>query len=995
MPIFVALLGILLSFSAAMAQSNHAPSGATTSDVARAGANTVKELAPKSVNAGNGSQAVPLSCSVTIDGNIQSSDPVQAGRLVTLLNASSCASPRSYPGASDALAHHYDAYTFVNPSSSPVCVTVDLSPLSLDLVQSTAYLGSFNPNVLGQNYLADIGTVSAVLGGSYSFTVPGNATFVVVVNELVPNVNIGTYRLRVTSPGSVPCQVTATPTATSNVPATQTSVAATASAVSGTATSVSQTQTALAPTSTRTPTRTNTPLPTATACTVNGAISPTDAVQHGRIVTLLGQSTCENPRAFPGTFDTLDRNYDEYYYVNNTNAPVCVTVHLTNTCLSGTLLQSAAYLGHFNPNNLGENYLGDVGPGVLNNSSYSFTVPANSQYVVVVNPLLPLDLCTSYSLQVSTASGGVCPIQVTPTATSTGGTATSTPTANSATRTAVATQTSGAGTQTAVASQTQGALTPTALPTATACVVTGSLGATDPLQVGQVNGLLLPPTSCQNSRGYPGSLDLLNRHYDAYTYHNSSNSAICVTVNINNSCGSAILLQSTAYLGSFDPDNIGTNYLGDVGPGILNNSTYSFNVPANSDYVVVINEVLPLSLCSSYSLSVTTSGGGQCPIIGTPTSTSTPNAGATLTAIASQTAGAVTQTATPNQGATQTAIASMTAGAGSATPVATSTPNSATQTAIASQTAGAGSATPAATSTPNSATQTAIASQTAGAGTHTPVPTSTANSATQTAIASQTAGAGSATPGSTETSTPEATVTLGSPTATPTHCPIEFADVPPDHGFYAYIRCMVCRGIINGYPCGGPGEPCNSENQPYFRSGNNVTRAQTAKMASNSAGFNDEVPADQQTFQDVPPSSTFWPFVERLVMRGYIDGYDCGGPGEPCIPPANRRYFRPGSFILRGQISKIVSNSAGFEDVIPPNQQTFQDVPSTDTFWVWVERLSSRGVMQGYACDTPQGGPCVPPGNLPYFFAYNPATRGQTAKIISNTFFPNCYTPRP
>lgn len=957
LPAFLALLGLVLSISASMAQATGVTKGTTLSDVALAGSRALAAMAPMNAAKGEASNAIPLSCSLTVDGNIQSSDPVQAGRLVTLLNASSCASPRSYPGASDALAHHYDAYTFVNPSASPVCVTVDLTPLSLDLVQSVAYLGSFNPNALGQNYLADIGTVNAVLGGSYSFTVPGNATFVVVVNELVPNVNIGTYRLRVTVPGSNPCVLTATPTATSNVPATQTSVAATASAVGATATSVSQTQTAIAPTST------HTPLPTSTACAVSGAITPNDSVQHGRMVTLLGASSCDNPRGYPGTFDTLDRNYDAYYYRNDTNSPVCVTVQISNSCLSGILLQSAAYLGTFNPNNLGENYLGDVGPGILNNSSYSFTVPANSQYVVVVSPLLPLDVCTVYSLQVSTSAGGQCPIVVTPTPTPTGGTATPTATQNSATRTAAATQTSGAATQTAIASQTSGAQTPTALPTATQCVVTGSLGATDPLQVGQVNGLLLPPTSCQNSRGYPGSLDLLNRHYDAYTYHNSSNSPVCVTVNINNSCGSAILLQSTAYLGSFDPDNIGTNYLGDVGPGILNNSTYSFVVPANSDYVVVVNEVLPLSLCTSYSLSVTTSGGGQCPIIGTPTATgtATPNQGATQTAIASQTSGA----------GTQTAIASQTSGA------LTATPNPATQTAAATQTSGA-------------ATQTAIASQTSGAGTGTPNPatrtaiaTQTSGAATQTAIASMTAGA------------PTETATAGSPTATPTHCPIEFADVPPDHVFYTYIRCMVCRGIINGYACGGPGEPCNQDNQPYFRSANNVTRAQTAKMASNSAGFHDEIPAEQQTFEDVPPSSTFWPFIERLAMRGYIDGYDCGGPGEPCVAPMNRRYFRPASYILRGQISKVVSNSAGFNDAIPQEQQTFQDVPNTDTFWVWVERLSMRGVMQGYACDTPQGGPCVPPLNLPYFFAYNPASRGQTAKIISNTFFPNCYTPRP
>jgi hypothetical protein len=33
---------------------------------------------------------------------------------------------------------------------------------------------------------------------------------------------------------------------------------------------------------------------------------------------------------------------------------------------------------------------------------------------------------------------------------------------------------------------------------------------------------------------------------------------------------------------------------------------------------------------------------------------------------------------------------------------------------------------------------------------------------------------------------------------------------------------------------------------------------------------------------------------------------------------------------------------------------------------------------------------CVPPGNLPYFVPNNNATRGQTSKIVSGTFFPGC-----
>ena len=91
----------------------------------------------------------------------------------------------------------------------------------------------------------------------------------------------------------------------------------------------------------------------------------------------------------------------------------------------------------------------------------------------------------------------------------------------------------------------------------------------------------------------------------------------------------------------------------------------------------------------------------------------------------------------------------------------------------------------------------------------------------------------------TATDTPPATNTPGGPTETPIACTISFEDVPVGSTFYPYIQCMACQGIINGYPCGGPGEPCNGNNDPYFRPGNNVTRGQFAKITANAAGFNE------------------------------------------------------------------------------------------------------------------------------------------------------------
>ncbi|MGA7733480.1 MAG: S-layer homology domain-containing protein [Chloroflexia bacterium] len=217
------------------------------------------------------------------------------------------------------------------------------------------------------------------------------------------------------------------------------------------------------------------------------------------------------------------------------------------------------------------------------------------------------------------------------------------------------------------------------------------------------------------------------------------------------------------------------------------------------------------------------------------------------------------------------------------------------------------------------------------------------------------------------------------PLITPTACTLSFTDVPEDSTFYPYIRCLSCMGIINGYTSGcETGDPC-------FRPGNNVTRGQITKVVSNAAAFSD--PPGMQMFEDVPPGHTFYTYTQRLATRGFITGYPCGGPGEPCVPPDNRPYFRPGYDITRGQLAKIVSNAAGFGGI--PGFQLFEDVPPDHTFYTYTQMLGHRQIMRGYRCGSPSE-PCVPPYERTYFRPDNNATRGQTAKIVANAFFPDC-----
>ena len=59
-----------------------------------------------------------------------------------------------------------------------------------------------------------------------------------------------------------------------------------------------------------------------------------------------------------------------------------------------------------------------------------------------------------------------------------------------------------------------------------------------------------------------------------------------------------------------------------------------------------------------------------------------------------------------------------------------------------------------------------------------------------------------------------------------------FEDVAVGHIFYEWVNRLASRGIVQGYPCGGTGEPCGPDNLPYFRPFANVTRGQSSKIVA-------------------------------------------------------------------------------------------------------------------------------------------------------------------
>jgi hypothetical protein len=160
---------------------------------------------------------VPIRRSATISTTLDAVAPpggegftgttgLQMGRLVrTAFNSnSSCGITKAQPGingADSTVPHRYDAYTFQNNSSQPFCVTVTLttSAAHADRLQSAAYAPTFDEAHVSDNYLGDIAGNGPNVGSrTYSFTVPANTTFVVVVNEVNGGAGVGTpYTLTV------------------------------------------------------------------------------------------------------------------------------------------------------------------------------------------------------------------------------------------------------------------------------------------------------------------------------------------------------------------------------------------------------------------------------------------------------------------------------------------------------------------------------------------------------------------------------------------------------------------------------------------------------------------------------------------------------------------------------------------------------------------------------------------------------------------------------
>ena len=177
-----------------------------------------------------------------------------------------------------------------------------------------------------------------------------------------------------------------------------------------------------------------------------------------------------------------------------------------------------------------------------------------------------------------------------------------------------------------------------------------------------------------------------------------------------------------------------------------------------------------------------------------------------------------------------------------------------------------------------------------------------------------------------------------------------FTDTPPSHPFYDFVENLARNGVTGG--CGG-GRYCPASS---------VTRTQMAVFILKSKYGSDYIPpaATGTVFFDVPANAFAASWIEQLAEENITEG--CGNGN-----------FCPNSPVTREQMAVFLLRATHPQGYTPPAATgIFDDVPPSDPFARWIERLSVEGITAG--CGN---------GN---FCPNAPNTRGQMAAFLVRSF---------
>jgi len=157
---------------------------------------------------------------------------------------------------------------------------------------------------------------------------------------------------------------------------------------------------------------------------------------------------------------------------------------------------------------------------------------------------------------------------------------------------------------------------------------------------------------------------------------------------------------------------------------------------------------------------------------------------------------------------------------------------------------------------------------------------------------------------------------------------IDFADVPSNALFYNEIGKLSARGVTLG--CGN-GNFC--PNDP-------VLRDQMAAFILRAKGeFSPPTPASQR-FLDVPPSSVFYAFIDRLAALQITLG---------CTP--DHSMYCPADPVKREQMAAFILRGLGEFNPPTPGSQRFNDVPPSNVFYNFIDRMAVLNITLGCTAD--------------------------------------------
>lgn len=175
-----------------------------------------------------------------------------------------------------------------------------------------------------------------------------------------------------------------------------------------------------------------------------------------------------------------------------------------------------------------------------------------------------------------------------------------------------------------------------------------------------------------------------------------------------------------------------------------------------------------------------------------------------------------------------------------------------------------------------------------------------------------------------------------------------FFDVPSDHWAYSYIDAIYKAGITQG--CGF-GDYCPSENVIRDQAAAFMVRATQVAAGQGSENFtcngNVDCSATTPYFSDVSSTNAFFKYTQKLKELGITAG--CGN-GNYC-PANNVTRDQMAAFIVRatqvalGQGPESFSCNGNVD--CSTTMPYFNDVPSINSFFKYIQKLKELGITTG------------------------------------------------